>query len=66
MVFYKVCIGYRGGIIYFMKYSIGNSIGHSTGYSIRYSLRYCIGYSVLKWCVYIYIHISIQRVFYNV
>ena len=33
MVFYKVCIG---GIMYFMRYSIGNSIGHPTGYSIRF------------------------------
>ena len=26
MVFYKVCIGYKGGIIYSMRSSIGNSI----------------------------------------
>ena len=35
MVFYKVC---TGGIMYCMRYSIGNSIGHPTGYSRRYSI----------------------------
>ena len=43
MVFYKVCIGYRRGIMYFMRYSIGISIGHPTGYSIRYSIWYIDG-----------------------
>ena len=43
MVFYKVCIGYRRGIMCFMRYSIGNSIGHPTGYSIRYSIWYIDG-----------------------
>ena len=43
MVFYKVCIGYRRGIMCFMRYSTGNSIGHPTGYSIRYSIWYTDG-----------------------
>ena len=62
MVFYKVCMGYRRGIMYFMRYSIGNSIGHPTGYSIRYSIWYidgiiegilsAVGYSIR--CIYIH------------
>ena len=40
MVFYKVCIGYRGGIIFSTRCSIGNSIGHYTRHSIEYSVMY--------------------------
>ena len=69
MVFYKVCIGYRRGIMYFMRCSTGNSIGHPTGYSIWYSIWYingiiegilsglawAVGYSIR--CIHIYTHI---------
>ena len=43
MVFSKVCIRYRRGILYFMRYSIGSSIGHPTGYAIRNSIWYTDG-----------------------
>ena len=38
MVFYNVCIGYKRGIMYFMR-----SIRHPTGYSIRNSIWYIDG-----------------------
>ena len=51
MVFYQVCIGYRGGSIYLRRYSIGKSMGHLThltGYSIGNSIWYIIIGSIIE------------------